>query len=88
MSYGDRDEGKIDGQEPHALPNGRRRRCGGSVDVEFCGGGPWPSVSGFRKGDDTHIPSAEGRKDRRLETGVIKPGPNGYCRVGSAIGTA
>lgn len=83
MSQRDRYEGEIDGHDPGAYPD-RRSRSGtaGSVNIDFCGGAPGAPISGFGKGQDTHILSREGGEGRRLERGVIDPGPDGYrCKV-------
>lgn len=88
MRYRDRYEGEVDCQDPRALPNRRwRRGKGGSIHVDFCCGAPGPSTSGFRKGQDTNIPSGEGGEGRRLEGGIINPCPDGYCCIGDAVGT-
>ena len=87
MSYRDRYEGEIDGQEPRTSPNRRwRRGTGRSVNVDFCGGGPGPSASGLGQSRDTHKASGEGSEGRCLEGSVIDPCPDGYGCIGVAVG--
>ena len=80
-------EREIDSQDPLALSSWRWRPRRGSVDVEFCGGGPLPSASGFRQGLDLHVPSAEGGEGRRLEGSIVDPRANGYRGIGGTVGT-
>lgn len=87
MSHRYRHEGEIHCQDPRAIPNRRWRGGAASVNVEFCGGGPRPSTSGFSQGSDPHIRSGEGGEGGGLQAGVINPCSNGYGRVGVPVRT-
>ena len=88
VSHRDGYEGKIDGQDPRAIPGRPWRRGAASVNVEFGGGGPGPSPSGFSVGSNPHVLSGEGGEDGGLQARVIDPCSNGYSRVGVPITTA